>query len=111
MAHTYGCSFVFYGDDDTDALESRIIAALETEGLDFDPMTVTVERTQTDVGDDQTLYVVRSNEERDDGDAPLYWSNDQGWVALAAATTFTKSESETLNLPLGDCEWAELPAA
>lgn len=31
------------------------------------------------------------------------WSNETGWGALAAATRFTQSESETLPLPTGNC--------
>jgi hypothetical protein len=45
---SYSCEFVFTGNDRIDALEARIIAALETEGLDFDPLTVTGEK----IGDD-----------------------------------------------------------
>jgi len=41
---SWHCEFIFYGDDRSDALESRIIAALQVEGLDFDPMTVNVEK-------------------------------------------------------------------
>ncbi len=41
-------SFSFEGivesDDRADAVESRIVAALEVEGIDFDPMTVSVEK-------------------------------------------------------------------
>ena len=43
MPNTYGCNFIFYGDDSREALENRIIAALEAEDLDFDPTTVNVE--------------------------------------------------------------------
>lgn len=48
---SWSCQFIFHGDDRPDALEERIIAALETEGLDFDPMTVSIERIG-DVDDD-----------------------------------------------------------
>lgn len=40
----WSCGFVFYGDDRPDALEARIKAALEMEGIDFDPRSVEVEK-------------------------------------------------------------------
>jgi hypothetical protein len=48
---SFSCEFVFYGADRSDALESRIIAALETEGLDFDPLTVNVEKISDNEGE------------------------------------------------------------
>lgn len=40
---SWSVELIVYADDRPDALEHRIIAALETEGMDFDPLTVNVE--------------------------------------------------------------------
>lgn len=58
--------------------------------------------------DPDAIFVVMSNDERDDEGLPLYWSNEQGWTDAAGATRFTEEETRRFNLPLGDCFWAKL---
>lgn len=43
-------------------------------------------------------YVILSTESAHD---LLYWSNELGWADLDAATVFSASEKNTLNLPMG----------
>jgi hypothetical protein len=50
-------------------------------------------------------YVIRLY--HDDG---CYWSNKDGWGDLASASVFTKTEKETLNLPIGG-EWLNATVA
>lgn len=45
---SWACSFVFSADDRADAVEARILAALEAEGIDFDPFLLAVERVADD---------------------------------------------------------------
>lgn len=40
---------------------------------------------------------------------PLFWSNEDGWVTLESATTFTMREMELMNLPVGEAWWLEMP--
>ena len=46
-----------------------------------------------------------------DTSAPLFWSNDDGWVALLDATVFTQEEydSDRVILPHGSWGWVQLP--
>jgi len=41
---SWSVTLIVYTDDRRDAIENRIIAALETEGINFDPLTVSVEK-------------------------------------------------------------------
>lgn len=44
---------------------------------------------------------IRATCERDsETDEPLWWSNEDGWVDEASATTFTDREREYLRLPV-----------
>jgi hypothetical protein len=46
--------------------------------------------------------VVRAEREVDEETgAPLYWSNGQGWVDAASASSFVLDEVNSLNLPIG----------
>lgn len=39
-----------------------------------------------------------------------FWSNYLGWTHYPEfATRFTKHETEQIKLPMGDCEWVEVP--
>ena len=42
-------------------------------------------------------------------DAPLFWSNEDGWVSLVSASVFTEKDIRILNLPLEAWGWLELP--
>jgi hypothetical protein len=54
-------------------------------------------------------YSIRSLDERDDDtNELLYWSNDIGWVGAECCDSFTRSERETVNLPIGG-EWVDCP--
>lgn len=48
--------------------------------------------------------IVSSTLRTDDGEEPLYWSNENGWVESDCADRFTESEKKRLNLPIGG-EW------
>lgn len=49
-------------------------------------------------------FVVRSN------DGFNYWSNELGWTYYPEhASRFTEEEKSTLELPIGDCSWVEVP--
>lgn len=58
--------------------------------------------------DPDAIYVIMSNDERDDDGLSLYWSNDVGWTTSEHATRFTEEETKRFWLPQGDCFWAEL---
>lgn len=48
------------------------------------------------------LWRIQSTTERDfDTDFPLYWSNENGWVARPSSDTFTTEEKSVFNLPIG----------
>jgi hypothetical protein len=49
-------------------------------------------------------WIIRSLKEFDDGGVPLFWRNQDGWVLIQDADSFTDDEMETLNLPF-DSEW------
>ncbi len=48
---SFSVELIVESDDRPDAIEARIMAALDVEGIDFDPMTVSVEKIGA-VGDD-----------------------------------------------------------
>jgi hypothetical protein len=50
-------------------------------------------------------YAIRSLDEFDDDGAPLWWSNEDGWVDIGSSTRFLEEELSALHLPLGNCEW------
>ncbi len=55
-------------------------------------------------------FVIYSANESATSDGAGFWSNTDGWVEFSDATTFTKEESEELNLPLSsgqDAKWVE----
>ena len=57
-------------------------------------------------GAPQEMYVIYSESEVG------YWSNEDGWGALATATHFTEAESKSMTLPsLKDSVWEKLPDA
>ena len=45
--------------------------------------------------DSEQPYIIGSTE-----DKALFWHNEGGWVDRASATTFTREERESLNLPV-----------
>lgn len=49
-------------------------------------------------------YIIRANTEVTEEGRPLFWHNDDGWVELDDAMSFTASERLSLNLPI-DSEW------
>ena len=53
----------------------------------------------------KSLYIIRST---DQSDGDVYWSNTDGWVDYENATLFTKTERDTVALPMGG-EWRYLP--
>lgn len=51
-------------------------------------------------------YIVRSLNETSEEGRPLFWNNDDGWVDLDNATTFTNTERLMYDPPLVDeAEW------
>ena len=56
-------------------------------------------------------HVIFGYVDKEDGQ-PMFWSNDDGWVSLDCATTFTDRERKTLNLPVANARavWVQLPA-
>ncbi len=55
------------------------------------------------------LYVIAHEHRCPETDAPLFWSNEDGWVDLPAATVFTVKETTEFNLPLEAWGWLGLP--
>lgn len=49
---------------------------------------------------DDVRWMIRSTEETGEFGEPLYWSNDQGWVPINDADTFSDDEQQQLVLPL-----------
>lgn len=47
----------------------------------------------------------------DEDGEPLFWSNEDGAVALSTATVFSDDERNTLHLPEGGHCWMEMPSA
>ena len=58
-------------------------------------------------GADPGRWVVRQIERDPDTGGRLYWSNADGWVDLADATSFGRSDRSLFHLPLGG-EWRDL---
>lgn len=48
----------------------------------------------------QLVFIVDLESEDEDG-APLFWSNEDGWVGMEGATPFTRDEVGRLMLPVG----------
>ena len=54
------------------------------------------------------MYIIRSVNEKGPGDCPLYWNEQQGWVARLYATVYTTNEMEKyMWMPVGG-EWIDL---
>jgi hypothetical protein len=49
-------------------------------------------------------HVIRADFNDGTDDEPLYWSNDDGWVALSTATVFS-TEEKNGPLPLESRDW------
>ena len=54
-------------------------------------------------------YLIMHNEKDPETDAPLFWSNVDGWVWLSEATIFTDDERASLNLPNEAWGWLLMP--
>jgi hypothetical protein len=52
-------------------------------------------------------HIVSIDKKNPSGDGPLYWSNTFGWVNKKSADVFTKTEHDTLYLPIGG-KWVEI---
>lgn len=55
-------------------------------------------------------YVIAHTHRCPTTDAPLFWSNDDGWVDLESATVFSRDEAKRHNLPAEAWGWTALPA-
>ena len=54
-------------------------------------------------------FVIPAMHRDDVDDAPLFWSNEDGWCDLLSATVFTMEEMKTFMLPMGAWGWIQLP--
>lgn len=50
------------------------------------------------------VWLVRSSDETGDDGAPLWWSNETGWVSIGDAMVWSDEEQKELCAPLGG-EW------